>query len=232
MRLKTVLTLSGAVLWLAACAETTGPPPARPPEFAQRVLHPLRWDASTAPRAFGVVAAPSRPQMVAQSAASAAGIQTLDRYQLAFWAYADRSQSVEIRYRAADGSWLPYLSFSVPRGSLARRPDGQAVLPGDSVLITLSIDTTTLVVTLEPTGLTFDSERPAQLSIWYTGADPDYDGNGVVDGTDGYIEQTLLGLWVRERNSDPWTGVLAVHALSQKQFVADLLHFSGYALSW
>lgn len=230
MTLRTGLTLLSVALWAAACAETTGPPPAGRPDVAQlQALHPLHWDRSTSPRAFGVVATPARPQ---KAAAASSGIQVLDHYQVAFWARADRPQAVEIHYRAADGSWLPYLSFSVPEGSLARWPDGRAVIPGDSVLITVSIDTTTLVVGFEPTGLGFSSDRPAQLSIWYTGADPDYDANGVVDGTDGYIEDSLLGLWVQERSTDPWLNVAAVHTKAQKQFVANLLHFSGYALSW
>jgi hypothetical protein len=230
MTFRTALTLASVALWAAACAETTGPPPGERPEIAQlQALHPLRWDRSSSPRAFGLVAAPARPQL---AAAAASAIHELDRYQVDFWAYADRPQAVEIRYRAADGSWLPYLSFSVPAGGLARWPDGRNVAPGDSVRITLSIDTTTLVVAFEPTGLGFSSDRPAQLTIWYTGADPDYDGNGAVDQKDADIEDKLLGLWVQERSTDPWASVAAVHVKAQKQFVADLLHFSGYALSW
>ena len=229
MTLRTGLTLLSVALWAAACAETTGPPPPGLLDLTQRrELHPLRWDGSTSPRAFGMAAVSARPQM----AAAAPAIQVLDRSRVAFWAYADRSQSVEVHYRAADGKWLPYVSFRVPKGSLARWPDGRAVAPGDSIRITLSIDTTTLVVAFEPTGLGFSSDRPAQLSIWYTGADPDYDGNGVVDARDAYIEDKLLGLWVQERGTDPWVSVAAVHAKAQKQFVANLLHFSGYALSW
>ena len=122
--------------------------------------------------------------------------------------------------------------LSIPKGSLLRRPDGTLFAKGDSIQITTSIDTTRLVVRFEPTGLVFDNLFPAQLKIWYSGANRDFDGNGVVDAADSYIEQALLGVRVQEYASDPWTTVSAIKTLSSKLFTANLRHFSGYAVSW
>lgn len=120
----------------------------------------------------------------------------------------------------------------MPGGSLWQRPDGSFFTPGDSIEITLTLDTTQILVRLEPTRLAFNAAAPAHLTIWYSGANPDLNGDGIVDLTDAYIEQTLLGLWVRDGPLAPWNPVSAVQSLLSKLFSADLGHFSEYALSW
>jgi len=130
-----------------------------------------------------------------------------------------------------DGTWQPYLRLTVPRDALDRRSDGSRFAPGDSVWITVAVDPAQLVVQLEPTGLIFTESSPAQLNVWYTGADPDLDGSGAVDASDDYVETALLGVWVQERADTPWSAVTAVQSLDHKRFTASLRHFSGYAVS-
>jgi hypothetical protein len=156
----------------------------------------------------------------------------LSSYQVSFWAHGDRDQSIQIDYRTAGGAWQPYIVFSVPRGALLNRPDGTPIAPADSIQITASVDTTQLLVRLEPSGLTFSEVTPAVLQVWYSGANRDFDGNGVIDERDSYIEAQLLGLWLQEGPQTPWVALPTVNTPSGSFLVANLRHFSGYAVSW
>lgn len=224
------LFLLGAVAWLAACAETAGPPVAQGPVTrADGQLHQLKWQGTDHPREFAAI---RNVSTLSPSRAAANGPVLLDNHQLSFWAFPSKDQAIQINYLASDGSWQPYLWFSVPKGALAQWPDGRAIAEGDSVLITVSIDTTSLVVRFEPTGLVFSSQAPAQLTVWYADADPDFDASGTVDAQDAYIEHNLLGVWVQEAAGDPWNAVTAVQSVPYKLFTANLGHFSDYAVSW
>jgi hypothetical protein len=100
---------------------------------------------------------------------------------------------------------------------------------GDSVLITVTVDTTKIGVSLEPSGLQFG--EPAEFKLWYGGAGGDLDGDGVVNAADAEIEAKLLGLWYREDSSDPWSQVAASHSLEDKSFTYGLPHFCEYAVA-
>jgi len=227
-RVRGVLVI-GAAAWLAACSEMAGPPRLQGPLVrTDGALHQLQWRSSPVPRTFAVVR-----HTLTQAPGRAAGTAaTLDQNEVSFWAFPNRDQAIQINYLAADGTWQPYLDFVVPAGALAQWPDGQPVAPSDSVLITAQVDTLSLVVHFQPTGLVFNSLVPARLTVWYTDANPDFDGNGAVDATDGCIEQSLLGVWVQESGTDPWNPVTATQYLPGKLFSATLGHFSDYAVSW
>jgi hypothetical protein len=222
--------LLGVAAWLAACAESTGPPVIQGPlTRADGQVRHLRWQSTGSPRQFAALGS-TVVRRAPQNGAAASTV--LDHYELAFWAANSRDQEIQINYQAADGSWLPYVWFKVPQGGLSRHPDGTPFADGDSVLITVAIDSTSLIVTFEPTGLEFNSEAPAQLSVWYTGADPDFDASGAVDGDDRYIEEELLGVWVQELATDPWALVSAVQSIPNKLFTGSLGHFSDYSIAW
>jgi len=127
----------------------------------------------------------------------------------------------------AAGRTLPGRFARASRRSASR---SGALADGDSVLITLSIDTTKIGVLLEPTGLRFGT--PARLQIWYDGAGGDLNGDGVVDSTDSYIESQLLSMWYREGSDSVWEQISAEHLIEDKEFIVDLPHFSEYAVSW
>jgi hypothetical protein len=101
---------------------------------------------------------------------------------------------------------------------------------GDSVLVTVTIDTTKVGVTFEPAGLQFG--ELAYLQLWYGGADGDLNGDGAIDETDSYIETELLGMWYREGTDGEWEPIPAIHVLEEKLFYVELPHFSEYAVSW
>lgn len=217
-----------ATIWLAACSEGIGPPPV--PE-----LRLLRWSPTIGAPSFTA----RRGEPVLKGPDAAAGLSatpTLDTYQTSFWAHRGRDEVVEIRYLAPDGNWQPYARLSIPAAGLSRRPNRQLFADGDSVLITVTLDPLAVGVEFEPTGLVFSNSAPAQFQLWYTGADPDLDANGTLNGADEQIRRTRLGVWVQEYSGDPWAGVSAVHSLDDKLFSAGVHHFSkylsGYAVSF
>jgi len=99
---------------------------------------------------------------------------------------------------------------------------------GDSVLVTVNIDTTKIGLTLEPTGLQFGAR--AQLQIWYGGALGDLNGDGVVDSVDTGIENQVLGLAYRESSNDAWARVPASQSLDDHSFISALPHFCEFAI--
>ncbi len=216
-----VFSVLAASVWLVACRDGIGPP--------DRVLHHLRWSPDLGSPTFAAVGGGTGFEGF--NAPSESAVRILDTYQTSFWARRGSGSEVEIRYQAVDGTWQPYLRLTVPSGALKLWPNGTRVADGDSVFITLALDTLQMVVQLEPTGLVFDERSPARLEVWYTGADPDLDASGGVDETDRYIESTLLSVWVQESPGAPWLAVTSAQSLDQKLFTAGLRHFSGYAVS-
>lgn len=215
-----VLLLS-ASLWLSACSESTSPaaaPSPAAPQLVTGVLDPVAWAPGPHQRQF-------RYQIDGGESTPVAG------YQVSFWAVSGTARSLTVDYEDPAGNWQPYLSFSLDGPSLSTRPDGSPIAPGDSVLITVALDTTSLVLHFEPTGLQFASSSPANLRWWYTGANPDLNGDGVVNLADSILESALV-LRVQSLPTDPWQLLGAVQSLSSRQFDAQLRHFSGYAVSW
>jgi hypothetical protein len=156
----------------------------------------------------------------------------LVQYEATFWAVSGERRRIQIDYAGDDGNQGTFLQFTVRKGSLLEWPDGTPFADGDSVPITVTVDANEFVVRFEPTGLVFSDAEPAILQIWYDGADADLNGDGAVDSKDDRIERDLLGLWYQELPDDPWTSIDAAHSVNNKWFKVDLLHFSGYAVSW
>ena len=206
------LAFIGVITLLGACAEPSAPP-AAPSVDRGRPLHSLLMPDTTPPQ---FAAAPS----------------VLSANQVSFWAYKSQDASVQVDYLDADSTWQPYVSLSVPAGSLLRRPDGSFFAPGDSIEITLTFDTTLMVFEAEPSGLVFNPLVPATLNVWYGGTNPDFNGDGVVNFLDDQIENLLLGLATRQNPGDDWDVLSALQSLLAKRFTASLLHFCGYAVEW
>jgi len=101
---------------------------------------------------------------------------------------------------------------------------------GDSVLITVSVDTGRIGVKLEPSGLLFG--EAAQLKMWYGGASGDLNGDGVADSSDATLEAQLLGLWYREGQDDDWTKLSASQSVEEQSFTYALPHFCEYDIAF
>ena len=153
---------------------------------------------------------------------------SLDTYQVSFWAVRGESRSVQINYASAiDSLSHPFMQLTVTDPTFV--PGSGDLAEGDSVLVTVVIDTTKIGLTLLPTGLQF-GER-AQLRIWYGGAMGDLNGDGVVDSVDAGIENQLLGLAYRESPNDAWARVPAEQSLTDQSFTSALPHFCDFAIS-
>ena len=206
-------------------------PPAQGPHF-------LRWAGNAPPQfraidplagsAAGGGALPSGSGGLSYDVAGPPQI-SLTRHTATFWAVRGQQRSVQINYLSATGdTTAPFLQLSVTDPAYV--PGRGDLAPGDSVLMTVSIDSVNIGVSLEPTGLLFG--EPAQLQLSYGGADGDLNGDGVVDDADAYIEGQLLGMWYREGADSSWERIPAVQSISDKAFTSALPHFCEYAVSW
>ncbi|OLB48452.1 MAG: hypothetical protein AUI08_11150 [Gemmatimonadetes bacterium 13_2_20CM_2_65_7] len=183
----------------------------------------VRWAANVAPQ-FTAISPQSNQH-------GRPGFRTpplsLDTYSVSFWAVRGESRSVQINYSSAiDTLTHPFMQLTVTDPTFA--PGQGDIAVGDSVLVTVNIDTTKIGLTLEPTGLQF-GER-AQLRIWYGGALGDLNGDGVVDSLDTGIENQLLGLAYRESSNDAWARVPASQSLDDHSFTSALPHFCDFAI--
>ncbi len=208
------------VLFAARCADGPHPTAVQPP-----APHFLRWSS---PPQFTATGALPSPVGGAYLAARSAGIH-LDRYSASFWAVRGAPRSLQINYLSSTGDTSSAF-LRLTTADPAYVPGLGDLASGDSVLITVTIDPDSIKVSLEPTGLLFG--EPGQLQISYGGADGDLNGDGVVDGTDSYIESQLLGLWYREGTEGAWEQIPAVQVALDKSFTSALPHFSEYAVSW
>jgi len=226
MLVRRALIPFAVVLIAVGCSDQRHPtavqlPPIPTPHF-------LQWAGSTAPQFMvggGFV-----------GLASLSGGLSLDHNTASFWAVRGEPRSVQINYRSFTGDTTsPFLHLTVTDPTYV--PGRGDLALGDSVLITVTIDTLHIGVSLEPTGTQFGA--PAQLQVWYAGAGGDLNGDGVVDSTDAAIESKLLGMWYREGADSAWSPIPAIHSLADKSFISELLHFcdfevsfSEYAVSW
>jgi hypothetical protein len=153
---------------------------------------------------------------------------SLDQYQVSFWAVRGESRSVQVNYRSSiDTDTHPFLLLTTTDPQFV--PGVGELAMGDSVLITVTVDTGSIGVRLEPSGLQFG--EAAQLQMWYGGAAGDLNGDGVADSTDAQLETQLLGLWYREAQDDPWTKLSASQSVDDKSFTYGLPHFCQYDIA-
>jgi len=199
------------------------------------VPHALRWAGSLPPQ-FIAPNVPSGQSGHPGFRASMSDGLSLDNNTATFWAVRGEARSVQINYLGADGDTsFPFLQLTITDPVFV--PGRGDLMPGDSVLITVTVDPTDIKVSLEPTGLQFGD--PAGLKISYGGAAGDMNGDGAVDAADAQIEASLLGLWYREGADSAWTQVPATQLVGEKSFFSALRHFcdyevsfSEYAVSW
>jgi len=153
---------------------------------------------------------------------------SLDQYAVSFWAVRGESRSVHINYTSSiDTDTHPFLRLTTTDPQFV--PGVGELAMGDSVLVTVIVDTADIGVSLEPHGLQFGA--PAQMQIWYGGAGGDLNGDGVADSTDMKIEAKLLGLWYRATEIDQWSALSTTQSLDEKSFTYSLPHFSRYAIA-
>jgi hypothetical protein len=147
--------------------------------------------------------------------------------QVSFWAVVGARRELTITY--ANGTDV-YLHFVVGANSLLRKPDGAPFLPGDSVLITVTLDDSDrMIAHFEPSGLVFNPLVPARLEFSYLYANPDYDGDGDVDAADAALELGL-GVWKQEQLELPWLELPTLQ-LGLFKLSARVDGFTGFAMA-
>jgi len=151
----------------------------------------------------------------------------LEIYQISFWVRHDRETNVAVNYTSGE----PYLRFRIPRFGLKSTPDGARVQGSDSVLVTATLDAANLSVSFEPSGLVFSDVFPAQLAIYYEHANPDLNGDGIVNFSDWLLKQRL-GIWGNSERRPGWFRVGSRNNTSQQSVTGFIYHFSLYAVSW
>ncbi len=152
---------------------------------------------------------------------------------VSLWAVRGESRRVEIRYAPTEAypNGGICLEFRVPGDALLRHPDGRSVQPGDSVHISIRVvNPSQFKFEFAPAGLQFDPASPAELRINYYWADPDYNGDGVIDSHDDEIYQSFT-LWRQERAGEPWSVQTAERDPSSEKLKALLTGFTRYALA-
>lgn len=187
-----------------------------------------------------VAAPPLQPELTAVSLPSPAGIPMLrqaadapplETYQVSFWAKDGEAASVTVNYQSADESvGQPFLRFDIPKNGLASGADGARFRRGDSILVTLTIHPVNFAVDFQPSGLWFSPGRSARLTIWYQNADPDLNGDGVVDAVDQALAQHIA-MWGHAAHT-PWVRLPSDHNATPPSVSTVLRHFSEYAVSW
>jgi hypothetical protein len=156
----------------------------------------------------------------------------LETYRVSFWAYKGKASAVAVNYQPAAGQWVgqPFLRFDIPKNGLVAGADGVPLKRGDSVWVTLTIDSLSFAVVFKPSGVLFSAKFPATLTIWYENADPDLDGDGVVNGKDKQLEQQLA-FWYHAAKTR-WSRLSSNNDTALLSVSTGLYHFSEYAVSW
>jgi hypothetical protein len=201
-----------AVLALAGCQDATGPA-----------------GASHAP-AYEYSAPYAGPEVnYLRQAPTAPALET---YEVSFWAHEGQRSVVTVNYLPTGDASVgqPFLRFEIPRNGLATDASGQRFKRGDSVLVTLTIDPVNFEVDFQPSGLRFARGRLARLTLWYQNADPDLNGDGVVDAVDAACRE-LIALWGRATGAR-WVKLPTDVDRTLPSVSPVLSHFSEYAVSW
>ncbi len=196
------------VLAFAGCRDGIGP-------LTEHTLAELQYQQAPADS--------SMPHMLQQSPTAPA----LETYQISFWARHDRETTVAVNYRSGQ----PFVRFHIPKFGLMQRPDGTRLWGRDSLLITMTLDTVNLRVTFQPSGVVFSTVFAPQLVMYYENANPDLNGDGVVDSTDLWLKQQLA-IWGQTAKTQGWFKLASKNDTTQQYVAATIYHFSQYGICW
>jgi hypothetical protein len=125
-----------------------------------------------------------------------------------------------------------YLRLRIDAPTLQARPDGSPIAEGDSVLVTVRVvNPQQMLFEMEPSGLVFSPDEPAELRIRYAEVRGDFNDDGSVDSADDDIENTMA-IWRQETPSDPFVRVGTAVVKDLEEAEAELTGFSRYALAY
>lgn len=212
--------VSARVTWssldtLVATVDSTGLAVSRG-EGTARVVAQAGTATDTA-RVVVRAAAPTSQLNFLRLRADAPAPVTLDT---GFWAVRGENRELEIRLRGDDGDddGERLLEFRVPGDALLRYPDGRAFAPGDSVRIRVRLDATgRFIFDMQPSGLQFDRDRPAELRLYY--------------GLAGAVDEDHVFVWRQESDGLPWLRIASVRLKDDDEVRAEITGFSAFSLA-
>lgn len=157
----------------------------------------------------------------------------LETYRLTFVVARGHASTVTVNYLPVNGERVgrPFLSFYIPRTGLVAGASGGPLAKNDSLAITLTIDPVKFDVDFQPSGVVFSNNAPAVLTLWYENADPDCNGDGVVDSTDQALRQQLT-FYYQMAGGTTWAKQHTHNDPTMPSVTTALYHFSEYAVSW
>jgi hypothetical protein len=153
--------------------------------------------------------------------------------EVSFYAVKGENREARIFFQDDQGAaGDEYLRLRVDANTLEARPDGTPIAEGDSVLITIRVvDPAQMLFEMEPSGLDFSADQPAELRIRYAEVHGDLNDDGTVDSEDDHIESTMA-IWRQETPSDPFVRVGTAVVKDVEEAEAELTGFSRYALAY
>ena len=154
----------------------------------------------------------------------------LETTTVSFWIKRGETRQAQLRYTAYNGDGKCLL-FRVPAEAPLRHADGRTFENGDSALVTIRVtDAELFRFEFDPDGLVFDPAHPAELEIRYLWADPDHNGDGVVDAEDARIDASFA-IWHQDAPAGGWEKIRTTRLDDIFEAHADVTGFSQYALA-
>ena len=153
---------------------------------------------------------------------------------VAFYAVQGQDRTVEVSYVSANGGNTSrrFIRLRIRARTQIVRPDGSLLAAGDSILITITtINPSQMVAQFEPSGLLFTGKDPATLTMSYSGADHDFNHDGVIDSLDAAIERSL-SLFRQEGSTLPWFRVTGALDLGLDEITASIPGFTNYVIAY
>ncbi len=130
------------------------------------------------------------------------------------------------------GNTEDFVRLKLDAQSLLRYPDGTAFQTGDTVTITLAwVGSDSILVHLEPTGLTFSPSHRAELKIEYGEAGDDLDHDGSTTAADTLIENEI-DIYREPTLGAGYTKVGTGKLEDENEIEAKLNGFSRYAIAY
>lgn len=158
------------------------------------------------------------------------GAPAVQSYDVVFTVTRGHSHEIELKYDDGTGELEDFLELKFGENTLLQWPDGTPIEDGESVDITLTVDPSTFLFDLSPAGLVLSASDPLRIEVDYEHANPDFNGDGLVDELDEQIREQLG--WWRQDEPALWTALETIHDLPEQSLRSQTDILENIAVSW